>query len=89
MLDHGMFAHEIELMCVSGAENDFSLCVLETMSTISRINIGLPQGSPVSPTMFNIFVNRIFQNNFKRRLQMYADDVVLLIKSGNLSEMME
>jgi hypothetical protein len=97
MLDHGIFAHEIELMNVSGVESDFyrlfcvighSLCVWETMSTISRIKIGLLQGSPASPTMFNIFVNRIFQSNFKRRLKMYADDFAVLIRSGNLSELM-
>jgi hypothetical protein len=40
----------------------------DTVSTTSRIDIGLP-------TMFNIFVNRIFQCNFKDRIQMYADDI--------------
>jgi hypothetical protein len=98
MIDHGMFVHEIELMNVSGAERDFLLsflndrtefvCVGDTVSTTSRIDIGLPQGSPASPKMFNIFVNRTFQCNFKRRLQMYADDVALLIKAANLSELM-
>jgi hypothetical protein len=70
--------HEIELMNVSGAASDFLsaflnnrtqfVCVGDTVSTTSRIDIGLP-------TMFNIFVNRIFQCNFKDRIQMYADDM--------------
>jgi hypothetical protein len=98
MVDHEIFAHEIELMNVSGAESDFLLsflnyrtqfvCVRDTVSTTSRIDIGLPQGSPASPMMFNMFVNRIFQCNFKGRLQMYADDVALLIRAANLTELM-
>jgi hypothetical protein len=98
MVHHGMFAHEIELMNVSGAESDFLLfflnnrtqfvCVGDTVSTTSRIDIGLPQGSPASPTMFNIFVNKIFQCNFKGKLQMYADDVALLIRAATLAELM-
>jgi hypothetical protein len=70
MVDHGMFAHEIEPLNVSGAESDFLLSFLndrtqfvwvgDTASMTSRIDIGLPQGSPASPTMFNILINRIF-----------------------------
>jgi hypothetical protein len=41
-----------------------------------------------SPTMFNIFVNRIFQCNFKSTLQMYADNVSLLIRAATFAELM-
>jgi hypothetical protein len=63
------------------------MCVGDTVSTTSRIDIGLQQGSLASPTMFNIFVKRIFQCNFKGRLQMYADDVALLIRAATLAEL--
>jgi hypothetical protein len=65
------------------------VCVGDTVSTTSRIDIGLQQGSGslASPTMFNIFVNRIFQCNFKGRLQMYVGDVALLIRAATLAEL--
>jgi hypothetical protein len=64
------------------------VCVADTVSMTSRIDIGLPQGSPASPSMFNIFINSIFQYNFKGRLQMYANDVALLIRAAILAEFM-
>jgi hypothetical protein len=97
MVDHGKFAHAIELINVSGAESDFLLsflsdrtqfvCMGDTVSTTSRIDKGLPQDSLALLTMFKIFVNRIFQCNFNGRLQMYADDVELLIRTANLPEL--
>jgi hypothetical protein len=54
------------------------VCVGDTVSTKYRIDIG----------MFNLFVNRIFKCNFKGRLQMYADDVALLISAATLAELM-
>jgi hypothetical protein len=89
-----MFAHEIELMNVSGAESDFLLsflndrtqfvCVADTVSTTSRLDICLPKGSP-APASPKIFVNRIFQCNFKGRIQMH---VALLIRAATLAELM-
>jgi hypothetical protein len=97
MVDHEKFAHKIELINVSGAESDFLLfflsdrtqfvCMGDTVSTTSRTYIGLPQDSPALLTMFKIFVNRIFQCNFNGRIQMYADDVELLIRTANLPEL--
>jgi hypothetical protein len=75
MVDHRMFAHEIELMNVSAAESDFLLsflndrtqfvCAGDTVSTTFRIDIGLPQGSPALPMILNISSNATSRADYK------------------------
>jgi hypothetical protein len=79
-----MFAHEIELMNVSGTVSDFlssflTVCVCVRYCEHDTQNKHRPTTGFFGLTMFNIFVNRIFQCNFKGRLQMYADDVASAI----------
>lgn len=49
-------------------------------SAQENIYCGVPQGSIISTTMFNIFINDIFDINFNGKIQLYADDAVLLYK---------
>lgn len=49
----------------------------EMFSTAEKITTGVPQGSILSPTLFNFFINDIFSVKLNGTLQMYADDAVV------------
>lgn len=46
-------------------------------STHLKVLNGVPQGSILSPSLFNFFINDIFKLNLKGSLQLYAGDAVL------------
>ena len=50
-------------------------------SDIKSTNRGLPQGSILNPTLFNIFLHSIKENCHHCNMSIYADDVALW-KSG-------
>lgn len=49
----------------------------EMFSTSQKITTGVPQGSILSPTLFNFFINDIFSVKLHGVLQLYADDAVV------------
>ena len=53
------------------------------MVSWERIPKGVPQGSIIGPTIFNIFVNDIFHQFQKGSLLNYADDNTIFV-SGKL-----
>lgn len=46
----------------------------------SIIRSGVPQGSILGPTLFNLFINDLCHLNLNGTLQLYADDMVVLYK---------
>ena len=57
-------------------------------STVKPINIGVPQGSILGPTLFIMFVNDLFNiiNRDVCKMIMYADDTVVYTSSKNIGE---
>ena len=55
----------------------------------SQVPAGLPQGSPISPILFMLFIQPLFSlgNRGRRRARLgYADDIALLATSKSLEE---
>jgi len=48
-------------------------------------NRGLPQGSPLSPLLFNIYITQLPQRIPKTNLTIYADDITFFTKGTNLN----
>lgn len=52
------------------------------LSSSRPVSSGVPQGSRLAPTLFNIFVNKISVPSDRRvRIQQYADDTIILASS--------
>ena len=56
-------------------------------SNVLFLNYGVPQGSILGPTLFNLYINDIHQAiiNIDSTLLLYADDTVLITQSSNYS----
>jgi len=64
--------------------------IRDSYSELKRVDSGVPQGSILSPILFNLFINDLeFDNNSK--LFKYADDTTLVIPhfNNNISEVID
>ena len=52
----------------------------------SRVEVGIPQGSPISPVLFLIYIRDIFSSieNLKIRHLSYIDNINLLVSSKSI-----
>jgi retron-type reverse transcriptase len=58
------------------------------ISNSVNMNAGIPQGSPVSPILFLIYISQLFKNNSKLhvRLISYIDDIAIIVSSRTIQE---
>lgn len=60
---------------------------IEGIEQTKSLTLGLPQGSVLSPILFNTFIDDIveaFPRECQRNILLYADDIVLYSKSANI-----
>jgi hypothetical protein len=66
------------------SERTFKVKWGSVMSDIKKIKAGVPQGSVLGPTLFNLYTLDFPANNeWRTERALYADDVVMLAKSKN------
>jgi hypothetical protein len=58
------------------------------ISSSTKVETGIPQGSPASPILFLIYIRFLFKeaNNIKIRIPSYIDDIAMLAISDTLEE---
>ena len=58
------------------------------MSVPVDIEAGIPQGSPVSPILFLIYISELFKDNHSPevRLISYLDDIGLVVSSATVQQ---
>lgn len=56
-----------------------------TFSELRSMISGVPQGSILSPELFNFYMNDIFNLNLHGKLQLYADDALIVYKATTAS----
>lgn len=64
-----------------------SIVVGDDVSNMEQVTHGVPQGSILGPTLFNLYLTDIFELKLFGNLSMYADDGMLTYSENNLNEL--
>lgn len=57
------------------------------LSDLKNINIGVPQGSLLSPLLFNLYINDMPEISSNIKFTLFADDTTLTINDSNYSNL--
>lgn len=86
-VDHDILLYKLQCLRMSGRTHNILTNFIknreqfvkigENLSTTQKITTGVPQGSRLSPTLFNFFIDGIFTVKIHGELQLYADDAVV------------
>lgn len=58
-----------------------------TVSDLSKITVGVPQGSVLAPTLFQIYVNDLLFLPLSAKAHAYADDTVFISEHNNIQSL--
>lgn len=64
------------------SERTFSVKIENQNSSLRKANAGVPQGSCLSPTLFNIYTNDL-PTNINSRVCLFADDTIFYFSNHN------
>jgi retron-type reverse transcriptase len=59
----------------------------DKISNVRPIDIGVPQGTPLSCTLFNIYINDSHKYVKNCKINMFADDTIIWISGENIEDM--
>lgn len=57
------------------------------VSNWEKISCGVPQGSSISPLLFNLYVNSITDLNLNWEILLFADNAALIVKANNETDL--
>lgn len=66
------------------SDRKFQVCLGEEMSTVRKLKNGLPQGSVLSPLLFNLYISDLPETTARKFC--YADDLALATQHKNLEK---
>ena len=85
----GIKGRMLRWICDFLRDRTFRVRMEGAVSDLKVTNRGLPQGSVISPTLFNIFIHNIQDSCSHSNLSIYADDLALWKAGANVSYIQE
>lgn len=64
-------------------QRKFQVKINDAISSLRQISAGLPQGSPLSPVLFNLYISD-YPHLIDSQIALYADDTALFSKHGDI-----
>ncbi|KAF5189612.1 reverse transcriptase, partial [Thalictrum thalictroides] len=81
--EHGLPINLISWIAAFLSDRELRLAFDGQCETFSKIETGIPQGSPVSPILFLIYIKNLFQSRAVRFIS-YMDDICIIASSKSI-----